>query len=351
MTPCLSDRSVYRLILILASSVAIILSTAARADLAVLQYHHIADDTPPSTSTSPALFRQQMDLLKDLHIEVVPLAQATHEALAGASVRPRVAISFDDAYSSIFTTAWPELKKRGYPFTVFVNTDAVDEGIRDYMDWLQLRMLSQATGVTLGNHSADHGHLVRGADESPGPWRRRVEQSLQQAQDKLTSRLGVKPELFAYPYGEYSHDLEALVRERGWLAYGQQSGAIGRQSDPQALPRFPAANAYGQIDSLRNKVLSLAFPVNASTLPNPLLARNPPALTLTVPGDWTRDRLHCYGSGRGKLKLEWSDQQVTVMADGPFRSRRFRYNCTYPASQGRFYWLSQPWINQAAPKD
>jgi len=29
------------------------------------------------------------------------------------------------------------------------------------------------------------------------------------------------------------------------------------------------------------------------------------------------------------------------------RSRRFRYNCTAPGENGRYYWYSIPWINPA----
>ena len=27
------------------------------------------------------------------------------------------------------------------------------------------------------------------------------------------------------------------------------------------------------------------------------------------------------------------------------RTRRFRYNCTAPAENGRYYWVSIPWVN------
>jgi hypothetical protein len=40
-----------------------------------------------------------------------------------------------------------------------------------------------------------------------------------------------------------------------------------------------------------------------------------------------------------------------VQAAGAFNSRRFRYNCTYPAGEGRFYWLSQQWVDLGQPED
>ncbi|WP_353886021.1 hypothetical protein [uncultured Marinobacter sp.] len=55
----------------------------ALADLVVLQYHHVADHTPPATSTSRSLFEAQLDMIRDLNLEVVPLLPATRQALAG----------------------------------------------------------------------------------------------------------------------------------------------------------------------------------------------------------------------------------------------------------------------------
>ena len=37
-------------------------ATSARADLVVLQYHHVSDSTPPATSTSVSLFEGQLDM-------------------------------------------------------------------------------------------------------------------------------------------------------------------------------------------------------------------------------------------------------------------------------------------------
>ena len=45
----------------------------SRADLVVLQYHHVSDSTPPSTSTSTSLFEAQMTFIRDLGLPVVPL--------------------------------------------------------------------------------------------------------------------------------------------------------------------------------------------------------------------------------------------------------------------------------------
>lgn len=330
----------------------LLLAQPAAADLVILQYHHVSDATPPSTSTSRSLFRAQLDMIEQLELEVVSLESGTRAALAGElNDTQQIAITFDDAYSSVLTHAAPLLVERNLPFTMFVNTAAV--GRNGYLTWEQLASLGEQPGVTIANHSEDHGHLARQPGETVETWRARATVSLDTAQDTLATRLGEAPPLFAYPYGEFSAELEALVAERGWYGYGQQSGAAGTYSSPTRLPRFPMANTYGQLNTLRNKLLSLAFPVDNATLPDGILDTNPPTLALSLPDNLDVARLTCFASGQGRIEVTGGTdrQRVEVQAPGRFHSRRFRYNCTYPAGNGRYYWLSQQWLDQSQPPD
>ncbi|WP_148864892.1 polysaccharide deacetylase family protein [Marinobacter fonticola] len=326
----------------------------ARADLAVLQYHHISNETPSATSTTPSLFRGQIDMIQNLELPVRPLEDATKSALAGElGKEPVIAITFDDAYSSVYETAAPLLLQRDMPFTIFVNTQAITEGRRGYMTWEQLNELAANPEVTIGNHSADHGHLVRKPDETEDAWRERVTTSLDEAQATLEKKLGQTKPLFAYPYGEFSAALEALVAERNWYGYGQHSGAVGETSGVTRLPRFPMATSYGQLSSLENKLMSRALPVAADSLPDGIVDINPPTMTLELPEDMKPGPLTCYGSGAGRLNVTETGQghTVKVSADTTFSSRRFRYNCTYPAGNGRFYWQSVQWVDLSKPED
>lgn len=322
----------------------------ARADLVVLQYHHISDQTPASTSTEVDLFRKQLERIQQLELEVVPLDSGTKAALAGElSDQQQVAITFDDAYESVWSTAMPMLEESGYPYTIFVNTRAV--GSEGYMTWDQLAQASQQPGVVIANHSHDHAHLPQRPEETRGHWRQRVTDSMDQAQSILQDRLGVNEPMFAYPYGEYDTGVEQLAGERDWFGYGQQSGAIGADSAPRRLPRFPMATAYGQLESLDNKLRSRALPVDFSKLPDGIVADNPPRLTLTLPPKLPPSALTCFASGQGRIPADIDGQNVSVKAPEAFESRRFRYNCTYPAGEGRFYWLSQQWVDLSQPED
>ncbi|RBW49878.1 polysaccharide deacetylase family protein [Marinobacter sp. F3R11] len=322
----------------------------ARADLVVLQYHHISDATPPSTSTSVSLFQAQLDMIRELDINVVDLTTATERIFSGKQPTGQyVAITFDDAYESVYKQAANILRERSLPYTIFVDTAAV--GSPGYMTWEQLRELEERDGAGIANHSAGHGHLVKKPDETETDWKHRITQSLDTAQATLEKQIETSLPLFAYPYGEFDEALEAEISKRGWLGFGQQSGAIGPLSGKTRLPRFPMSNAYGQLNGLKDKLYSKAYPIDASKLPDGIISTNPPTLTLPASDAIQPARLTCFASGMGRIDFKVSDEEIIVKAPKPFNSRRFRYNCTHPALDGSYYWLSQQWLDLSQPED
>ena len=63
------------------------------------------------------------------------------------------------------------------------------------------------------------------------------------------------------------------------------------------------------------------------------------------------NRLTCFASGQGRIDFDVTDGNVEVKAPEAFNSRRFRYNCTHPAGDGSYYWLSQQWLDLSKPED
>ncbi len=318
----------------------------------VLMYHHFGDSRHPSTNIRLEQFEAHLDHLETGGYRVWPLARLTRRLKSGQSIPDRVvAITVDDAYRSVYTEAYPRLKARGWPFTVFVASDGVDRHFQAYMNWDQLREMA-ANGATIANHSASHDHLTdRHPDETESAWTTRVRADIEQDQRRLTEELGTAPMLFAYPYGEYGPALLDLVTELGYTGFGQQSGAIGEDSDFAALPRFPLSERYGTLDAFRTKVATLPFPIRAVSPRSPILADadTVPKLTLRLaPTDARLDQLTCFSQGMGRAAVSWqnrADRRFSVMAERPQQGRRSRYNCTAPSPHsGRYYWYSHPWL-------
>lgn len=324
--------------------------------LVVLQYHHVDAQGPASTSLSPAQFVEHMQLLEELGFEVVDLEKATLALLDGKTQTDpsskQVAISFDDAYTSIITAAYPELKRRNWPFTIFVNPLAVNQKNRNIMSWEQLQQLVD-DGVTIANHSDSHAHLPTIPEGyTLDQW---LNEEVTAPYNEMKKRLGKVSTMFAYPYGEFTLDIANWLQERNILAFGQQSGPIGPHSHPQALSRFPAAGIYANPETLKTKIMSMALPVAASEFINPIVAddNNPPKMTIElIKADYNPKLLQCFASQQGAVETTVETHStangevltLTTQAPEKFKIKRARYNCTVPSSQkGRYYWYSQPW--------
>ena len=323
----------------------------------ILVYHHVDSTTPPSTSITPKKFASHLDLLASTGYRVIGLADVVDALRSRTSLPDRaVVLTFDDAYRSVYTEAFPRLRRRSWPFTVFVYTDAVDWRHANTMSWSQLRAIEDGGG-TVGNHSRTHDHLVRRrGGETRDQWRRRVSADILWAQRRLEEEVVAPLDVFAYPYGESSEDLEVLVRALGFAAVGQQSGPVGPATGIERIPRFPVATGYDDLRSLAEKLETRAFRVEVVAPRSRVLRTygDAPALTLRIfNGDFALDSLACFATGQGRVGYVWLDRQrreVRVQAAKPLPAGRSKYTCTAPAAgrPGAYFWYSHPWLQPRA---
>jgi peptidoglycan/xylan/chitin deacetylase (PgdA/CDA1 family) len=326
----------------------------ARAHAAIiLQYHHVSSDTPASTSISATQFEQHLRLVQQQGFKVVPLSTIITALQHKKPLDDKwLAITFDDGFISVFTTARPLLKQFNYPYTVFLSPALIDKAQGPVMNWQQIKILQQE-GVIIANHSSYHDNLaVPRQGESTAAWRLRVRQDIELAERQLKERLGSSPGWLAYPYGHFSAALEQLVTELGLVGIGQQSGAVGPGVSLTRIPRFPSAGSYAALDSIRSKLNTLAMPVTDYGGADPAAAQNPPTLILDVAtDDLNRQALRCYFRGAA-IPVQWlTAQRFSTTAEQPLRGGHLRYNCTAPSKTmpTRYYWFSQPWVYDANP--
>jgi peptidoglycan/xylan/chitin deacetylase (PgdA/CDA1 family) len=305
----------------------------------VFMYHRFGEPAYPGTNIRLDQFDAQLAELKSGRYAVLPLPDIVAALRDGRPLPDyTVGISIDDAYESVYTAAWPRLRAAGLPFTLFVATDPIGEKkSAAMMSWEQIRELARA-GVTIGAHSAAHPHMA--ASDAA---RNRAE--IQRSNARFRAELGMVPGLFAYPYGEMSRAVGALVAEAGYkAAFGQQSGVIDAGSDFFYLPRFAINEQYGAMDRFRLAARALPIPVRDVAPSDPMLApgRNPPAFGFTLVGDIAAQasRMTCYSSVAGRARIErLGDRRIEVRVDRPFPPGRGRINCTMPGPDGRWRWL------------
>lgn len=320
----------------------------------VLEYHHVSDKTPKSTSINPERFIAQMDYLANNNFKVIPLTELAEKLRNGEPLPDKtVAITFDDSYASVYDAAYPLLKKRGWPFTFFVNTDAVGKS-NLFVSWEQLREMSKH-GVTIANHSTAHNHLVRlNEGESRSQWRKRITNEIKLAQEKITQEIGVAPKIFAYPFGEYDTHVQKILKKLDYIAFGQQSGVLYSDGDLQAVPRFPFGGSFTELDDFILKVNSLPMPVVKANFYRDKNARldnlivkegDKPWLVLELADEKLLKKVTCFATGQSAITTEIIGKQLWIQAKQPLKQGRMRYNCTAMSEQkGRFYWFTQQWL-------
>jgi len=325
-------------------------SVLAQDSVVVLMYHRFGEDQFPSTNIRVEQFEAHLAHLESSGYEVVPMADVLAAVSDGAALPPRaVAITIDDAYRSVHDVAYPLLKARGFPFTVFVATDPVDEGLAAYMTWDQMRRMA-ADGATFANHGAAHRSVIDRTDvDTEEAWLAMVRTDIEKGARRLVEELEPLVGAFAYPYGEFDAATGDLLTELAYISFGQHSGAVGPNADIRALPRYPMSESFGDMDQFRTKIASLPMPVLTTDPWDPLTSLTRPRIEITLGETEARlGELACYVSGQGRVAVEWHEDRVRFSV-GPaksFRRGRQRVNCTAPRNDGRYLWFSHPWIVQ-----
>jgi peptidoglycan/xylan/chitin deacetylase (PgdA/CDA1 family) len=306
----------------------------------VLLYHHVANDTPKSTSISPKLFEQHLKYLQENNYNVLPLKTMLNQLKNKNLVDKCVVLTADDAYRSIAKNAYPLLQKYQMPMSVFVSTKSVNKNYKRMMNWQQMRDI-QGEIMQFYNHSVSHPHFLD-LDKS------QIKIEVETAQNHLKKELGVVDKIFAYPYGEANPQIFQQLQDLGYIAFGQHSGALGEGFDLQHLPRFPMTSFYAKMDTFKLKVATLPLLIKHHRMSPILGEQNPPVLHLTFKEKLPKSeqkRFNCFASGG--VEIDWKNaREVSIVAKKPLTDRRSKYNCTLPSREkGRYYWYSVQWIN------
>lgn len=204
----------------------------------VLTYHRFSDKCSSPLCIPARVFDQQMRYLKENGYRVL----TPEEFLAFLEYRkglPKksVLITMDDGYRSVYTIAYPILKKYGFTATVFVYTSFVGASSMA-ITWKQLRKL-KAEGFTIGSHTVFHTDLTKKKEEeTESDFLARVKRELFESKKIIDRKLKQDTFIFAYPYGRYDQMTSQIVREAGYkVAMSVRRGGNPFFANPLSLRR------------------------------------------------------------------------------------------------------------------
>jgi peptidoglycan/xylan/chitin deacetylase (PgdA/CDA1 family) len=205
---------------------------------AILTYHSI-DDSGSPISVPPAVFSQHVRWMARSGVRVLPLADLL--ALHRDDPSPAVALTFDDGFSN-FTDAAVQLKRAGFPVTLFVVTGHVggtnawggrsEPGIPTLplLGWTELEHLV-ADGVRIGAHTRTHARLTRVPPEA-------ARDELDGCVEDVRRHLGVEVSFLAYPYGAVDERIAATAASRFRAALTTKFAPLVPADAPMWIPRL-----------------------------------------------------------------------------------------------------------------
>lgn len=309
-------------------------------------YHRFSDARFPSTNTSIADFRAHLQLLKDSNVHVLTFSDAVDYLKSSRSGRKTAVITIDDGYKSFYQKGFPLLKEFGFPATLFINTGSV--GGSDYMDWKQLKEVSEG-GIEIGNHTHSHDYFLNLPERLRYD---RFRRELDKSQQLIQENLGIEPESFAYPFGEFDEKMKRIVQDGGFKsAVAQNSGVIYSGTDLYMCPRFPMSESYSAPEKFASKLAMHALQIEKShpeSFVVPPGQSNPELVLEFSTRDLVTDQLQCFIQGSGCEKSMETEglMKLTIRASAPITDRRRTlYTVTIPNKNGEWYWYSHLWIN------
>ena len=206
----------------------------------VLCYHQFTSvhDERSSMVVSAQDFREQMQYLVSNGYHVVPLS-SLRGFIEGNSIMPdkTVAITVDDGFKSFYSVAYPILQAFQLPATVFVYPDFVGGG--EGLTWAQVRKLEADPLIDIQSHSKSHTSLSPLPEgETEAEYAARIKTEVVHANRILERKLGKQLTQFAYPYGDSSQQVVALLQKNEFeLAVTVKKGGNPAFAYPYLLRR------------------------------------------------------------------------------------------------------------------
>lgn len=182
---------------------------------------HSVGRTPVTLSTGeqgpqirPELFEAFIDWLA-AHATIITVSELVRSRARAHPTSGRLsALSLDDGYEDNYSVAFPILKSRGVPATIFLTTAMIreqDEAAGCGLSRSQIKEMHNA-GVEFGAHTMTHPRLTRIAAA-------RARQEIMDSKLAVEGITGSPCRGFCYPYGAVDSNIADMVRQCGF-SYG-----------------------------------------------------------------------------------------------------------------------------------
>ncbi|MCL6633843.1 MAG: polysaccharide deacetylase family protein [Alicyclobacillus herbarius] len=200
----------------------------------ILMYHDIVYLPHNSLGMSPQQFAREMQYLHDHGFHTINLGQLYAAMYHGYRLPSRpIVLTFDDGYESVYTNAYPVLKRYGFQGTVFMISGFVGHhGRHPFLTWGELSTMQRSGVIDVESHTVHHIDLATASDAQ-------IQYELQASAATLEQHLHHPIRYFCYPSGQFRAQTLVDLRRDGYLLAATEHPGYARSSDgPYELRRL-----------------------------------------------------------------------------------------------------------------
>jgi len=227
---------------------------SAILNVPILTYHDINRKFRVGiTRVSPSAFRRQMEWMSDSGYRSVRLSEISGSAVGSQKL---FAITLDDAYCDLQTTALPILQQLAFKGTLGVISGYVGRtndwearlgGPRlRHLDWQKLKEWVD-DGHEVASHGYSHRSLLNLTPEQ-------LDHEIRDSKSEIEHRLGIGVQGFVPPFGRIDDRIAEAVANSGYHYVCLDTPILLTVSDLTALLRH-SINRFDTMASFRSKVL------------------------------------------------------------------------------------------------
>jgi peptidoglycan/xylan/chitin deacetylase (PgdA/CDA1 family) len=214
---------------------------SSKRHVPILTYHSI-DTSGSIISTTPDVFRRQMEFLDSAGYQTLSLGELISTWSSNGTVSPMtIVLTFDDGFQNFYTEAFPILQEFRFTATVFLVTDHCGK-FNDWsgnpatlprsemLSWGSVEELSRF-GIEFGGHTKTHPDLTKLAEKD-------ALAEMADSRKTLEDRLGKESRTFAYPYGRHNGQVRRIAKRLFTASCSTDLGKVNSDSDVCTLDRI-----------------------------------------------------------------------------------------------------------------
>ncbi|HEX3016275.1 MAG TPA: polysaccharide deacetylase family protein [Caproicibacter sp.] len=200
----------------------------------IFMYHEVKTFKTRKDVITPGEMESDLKYLKENNYTTINMTDLIRYVDGKGNLPEKpIILSFDDGYLNNYVYLYPLLKKYNMKIVLSIigkNTDdftRIPDNNLDYshVTWSQIKEMKESGLVEIQNHTYNMHTMnskrlgcKKNKNESSSHYEQVLTDDIEKLQDEILTNTGTLPNTFAYPYGKYSNESEAILKKLGFKA-------------------------------------------------------------------------------------------------------------------------------------